>query len=67
MARLFGASDEEIEAAVHYAKSSVGWSAYINGLQMDYDQFRSEIERVSAHIRSSMGKADSGEVRDGLH
>ena len=30
VARLNGATDAEIEDAVHYAKSSAGWSAYIN-------------------------------------
>src|SRR5439155_7592283 len=31
MAKLFGATDAEIEDAVHYAKASAGWSTYING------------------------------------
>jgi AhpD family alkylhydroperoxidase len=53
VARLFGASDEEIEAAVHYAKSSAGWSAYINGMQIDYDQFRNEVKQACEHVRSS--------------
>ncbi len=56
VARLFGATDEEIEAAVHYAKSSAGWSTYVNGLQVDYDQFRAEVDQACAHVRSSMAK-----------
>lgn len=52
VAKLFGATDEEIEAAVHYAKSSAGWSAYINGLQVDFDQFRSEVKQACEHVRS---------------
>ena len=43
VAKLFGATDEEIEAAVHYAKSTAGWSTYVNGLQIDFDQFRHEV------------------------
>jgi AhpD family alkylhydroperoxidase len=43
VAKLFGASDAEIEDAVHYTKSSAGWSAYLNGMQMDYDQFKKEL------------------------
>jgi AhpD family alkylhydroperoxidase len=54
-ARLFGASEAEIEHAVHYAKSSAGWSTYINGMEIDYDQFRDEVRRVSEHIRSKQG------------
>lgn len=54
MAKLNGATEEEIEDAIHYAKSSAGWSTYINGLQLDYDQFTKEIDQVCEHVRSSM-------------
>ncbi len=52
LARLFGATSDEIEAAVHYAKSSAGWSAYLNGLQVDYDTFAREVERACEHVRA---------------
>lgn len=45
-AKLFGATDEEIQEAVHYAKHSVGWSAYANGMQIDYDEFADELEKI---------------------
>lgn len=70
VARLFGATDEEIEAAARYAKSSVGWSAYINGLQMDYDQFCGEVKQACEHVRSSQriaGKQAGAEARRGVH
>ncbi|MEZ0067268.1 hypothetical protein ABIA32_003281 [Streptacidiphilus sp. MAP12-20] len=51
-AKLFGATDEEIQEAVHYAKASLGWSAYINGMQEDYDQFKAELQQVGDYIRS---------------
>ena len=61
MARLNGATDAEIEDAVHFAKSSAGWSAYLNGLQFDFEQFRKEIleitEIVRARIRAAASKA----------
>lgn len=50
-ARLFGATEEEIQEAVHYAKTTLGWSAYLNGMQIDYEQFKTELERVSEHIK----------------
>lgn len=50
-ARLFGATEEEIQEAVHYAKMSLGWSAYLNGIQQDYDMFAEEMERISDHIK----------------
>lgn len=52
MPRLNGATDAEIEDAVHYAKSSAGWSAYLNGLQVDYDQFRDELGQACDFVRS---------------
>lgn len=52
LAKLNGATDAEIEDAVHYAKSSAGWSAYINGMQIDYGQFTSEVLQACEHVRS---------------
>jgi AhpD family alkylhydroperoxidase len=55
VARLNGATDAEIEDAVHFAKSSAGWSTYLNGLQIDYDQFRDEVKRAADYVRSHQG------------
>jgi AhpD family alkylhydroperoxidase len=49
-AKLFGATDEELEEAVHYAKMSLGWSAYINGIQTDYDEFAKELTQIGEHL-----------------
>ena len=57
LAKLNGATEEEIEDAVHYAKSSAGWSAYVNGLQLDYDQFKDEVLRACEHVRSAHAAA----------
>ena len=57
LAKLNGATDAEIEDAVHWAKSQAGWSTYINGMQVDYDQFKSEVLQACAHVRKKMGKA----------
>jgi AhpD family alkylhydroperoxidase len=54
VAKLNGATQAEIEDAVHYAKSSAGWSTYINGLQIDYDQFVSEVQQACAHVRAQL-------------
>jgi hypothetical protein len=52
VAKLNGATDAEIEDAVHFAKSSAGWSTYINGLQLDYDQFKAEVLQACEHVRA---------------
>jgi AhpD family alkylhydroperoxidase len=53
-AKLNGATQEEIEDAVHFAKSSAGWSAYINGMQIDYDEFKREVQQITNYIRTKM-------------
>ncbi|MGA2192886.1 MAG: carboxymuconolactone decarboxylase family protein [Nitrospirota bacterium] len=56
MARAYGATDEEIEEAVHYAKGSAGWSAYINGMQYDYGKFKDEIDKAIKYAKEHGAK-----------
>ncbi|MEH6378816.1 carboxymuconolactone decarboxylase family protein [Streptomyces sp. KLMMK] len=51
-ARIFGASEEEIQEAVHYAKHSLGWSAYLNGIREDYDDFAQELGQIKGYLGS---------------
>jgi AhpD family alkylhydroperoxidase len=55
LAKLHGATEEEIQDALQFAKASAGWSTYINGLQLDFDQFRSEILEACEHVRFMHG------------
>lgn len=50
-ARLFGATDEEINEAALMAKHTMGWSTYLNAGEYDYNTFTDEVDRISAHIR----------------
>jgi len=52
MAKLNGATEAEIEDAIHFAKSSAGWSTYINGLQLNFDEFKAEIDMACEHVRA---------------
>lgn len=54
LAKLNGATDEEIEDAVHFAKSSAGWSTYVNGLQLNYEEFTKEVDMACEHVRSAV-------------
>jgi len=54
LAKLNGATDEEIEDAIHFAKSSAGWSTYVNGLQMDFEEFKKEVDMACEHVRSAV-------------
>ena len=49
-AKLFGATEEEIQEAAHYAKYSLGWSAYVNGMQVDFDQFKDELGKIGQYL-----------------
>lgn len=49
-AKLFGATDEEIQEAVHFAKYTVSWSVYINGMREDYDQFADEVKQIGRYV-----------------
>jgi len=51
MAKFYGATDEEIEEAVHYSKASAGWSAYLNGMQSDYDLFKEELGKAMKYAK----------------
>lgn len=50
MARMYGATEKEIQEAVHLAKHTVGWSAYLNGMRQDEEEFAEELERVGEHL-----------------
>lgn len=60
VAKVFGATQEEIEEAIRYAKSSAGWSAYINGTQADFDSFKKEINQACDHVRAGMAAGAAG-------
>lgn len=56
-ARLFGASDEEINEASLIAKNTMGWSTYLNSMEFDFDEFAREFDQIAAHVRSQMAAA----------
>jgi AhpD family alkylhydroperoxidase len=56
-ARMFGATDEEITETAMIAKNTMGWSTYLNTLQFDYDEFVTEFDQISAHVREQMAGA----------
>jgi AhpD family alkylhydroperoxidase len=51
VAKLAGATEEEIEDAIHFAKASAGWSAYLNGYQIDYDEFKRELAQIVKYVK----------------
>lgn len=53
-ARLFGATEDEINEAALMARATMGWSTYLNALQFDYDEFAHEFDQIAAHVREKM-------------
>lgn len=51
-AKLFGASNEEIQEAVHFAMMSVGWSVYLNGMRTDFDEFEKEFMKITKYLKN---------------
>jgi AhpD family alkylhydroperoxidase len=56
-ARLFGASEEEIQEACLMAKHTMGWSTYLNAMNYDYDAFKSEFDQIAAFVRDQQAAA----------
>jgi len=50
-ARLNGATDEEIQDAVHFAKTTASWTTYVNGMQTDFDQFKKEVSQMVSYAQ----------------
>jgi AhpD family alkylhydroperoxidase len=49
-ARLFGATEAEIQEAVHLAKHTVAWSVYLNGIREDEERFAEELGQIAEHL-----------------
>ena len=53
-ARLFGATEDEINETALIAKNTMGWSTYLNTRAFDYDRFTAEFDQIAEHVRSQM-------------
>ena len=53
LAILFGATPQEIEEAVHYAKNSTGWSTYLHGTGIELNDFKKEITQMCEFVKES--------------
>ena len=50
IARLFGATEEEIKEAAFLAKHTVGWSAFVDGRLADIGQLEKELAKIAEHM-----------------
>ncbi len=52
LARVAGATDEELNAAVRQAKQVQGWSTYVHGVRYDEDKFVKEVDQMVSIMKS---------------
>ena len=50
LARFHGATEAEIEEALHLSKFGGGWSTFLNGLLYDHTQFNRELDQIITHL-----------------
>ena len=50
MAEMHGATEEEMQEAVHLAKFTVGWSTYLNGRLYDRDKYTKELRDIGEYV-----------------
>ena len=48
-ARLHGATDREIASAVQLAKTTMGWSTYLYGIQVPMEKFEDQVDEIVEH------------------
>ncbi len=56
MARLHGATDEEISEVAYLASLTARWSAMIHAQNYDYEVFKREVEQVGEHLQKKMSR-----------
>jgi len=59
VAKMLGATDDEIHEVLRYAGNTALWSAWLNGNQVDYDEFKDELRRIGEFM---MTKAENAEA-----
>lgn len=42
----------KIEYTVHLIKSIAGWGTYLNGLQLNYNEFTKETDMAVVHVKA---------------
>ncbi|MGK7895951.1 MAG: carboxymuconolactone decarboxylase family protein [Xenococcus sp. (in: cyanobacteria)] len=67
LAKLFGATDAEVQEALHYAKHTVGVSAYINGLQPNLDEFKAELAKIVRCLSQKLPPRPQTEAEERCH
>lgn len=60
VAKMHGATDDEIHEVLRYAGNSALWSTWVNGNQVDFEEFRDELRRIGEYMKAKAEKAEVG-------
>jgi AhpD family alkylhydroperoxidase len=58
VAKMLGATDEEIHEVLRYAGNSALWSVWLNGNQVDYEEFKDELRRIGEYLTAKAERAE---------
>ncbi len=61
MARVLGATDDEINAAIRQAKQVAGWSTYLHGIRYDINKLEKELDKMIELMRNQKEERESEE------
>jgi AhpD family alkylhydroperoxidase len=64
VAKLNGASDEEVTEAIAMAGLTRHWSTVLNGMQIDLTEFKQEIGRIGTYLQHPAPKGDPAPITD---
>src|SRR3954469_7497923 len=64
VAKLDGASDEDVTEAIAMAGITRHWSTVLNGMQIDFAEFKQELGRVGAYLKHPTPKGDPAPIVD---
>jgi len=64
VSKLAGASDNDIKEAIAMAGLTRHWSTVLNGMQIDFTEFKQELGRIGAYVQHPTPKGDAQPVVD---
>ena len=58
VAKMLGATDEEIHEVLRFAGNTALWSTWVNGNQVDYEEFKDDLRRIGEYMTAKAERAE---------
>jgi AhpD family alkylhydroperoxidase len=59
VAKMHGATDEEIHEVLRFAGNTALWSTWLNGNEVDYEEFSDELRRIGEYLTAKAERTES--------